>query len=113
MGLFGSRDPRDPGVTTRGERFGGDGRNGSSPPAILRVGRVEARTAFVFRIDGGFGSASAIISVVVPAHDEEQVITRCLRALTGGTAAEEVEVIVVCNGCSDRTADVARRFGGP
>jgi glycosyltransferase involved in cell wall biosynthesis len=55
----------------------------------------------------------AMISIVVPAHDEEQVITRCLRALTEGTTADEVEVIVVCNGCSDRTAEVARRFGGP
>jgi glycosyltransferase involved in cell wall biosynthesis len=54
-----------------------------------------------------------MFSVVVPAHDEEAVIGRCLRAITQGAAAGELEVIVVCNGCSDRTAERARAFGPP
>lgn len=54
-----------------------------------------------------------MISVIIPAHDEESVIARTLRAMTDGAAAGELDLIVVCNGCSDDTARVARRFGPP
>jgi glycosyltransferase involved in cell wall biosynthesis len=46
--------------------------------------------------------------VIIPAHDEESVIARCLEALTLGAAPGELEVVVVCNGCRDRTAATAR-----
>jgi glycosyltransferase involved in cell wall biosynthesis len=53
-------------------------------------------------------------SVVIPAHNEERVIRRCLEALTNGTgqasAAFPLEIVVVCNGCTDQTAAVARQF---
>ena len=48
-------------------------------------------------------------SVVIPAHDEEAVIGRCLSSLLEGAPPGELEVLVVCNGCGDRTAEVARR----
>ncbi len=52
-------------------------------------------------------------SVVIPAHDEEAVISRCLAALTRDVPAVEMpEIIVVPNGCSDRTAEIARGFAG-
>jgi glycosyltransferase involved in cell wall biosynthesis len=54
-----------------------------------------------------------MISVIVPACDEEAVIARTLRAITTGAGPGELDVIVVCNGCVDKTADVARKFGGP
>ena len=47
-------------------------------------------------------------SVVIPAHDEERGIQRCLEALRVGVPAEALDVIVVCNGCSDDTAQRAR-----
>lgn len=51
------------------------------------------------------------ISVVIPAHDEEAVLGRCLDAVLIGANPGELDVVVVCNGCSDRTADVARSYG--
>jgi glycosyltransferase involved in cell wall biosynthesis len=47
-------------------------------------------------------------SVVIPAHNEARVIARCLRALLEGARPGELEVIVVCNGCADDTAAMAR-----
>lgn len=45
-------------------------------------------------------------SIVIPAHDEERSIAALLTALA--PLAGDTEVIVACNGCRDRTADVAR-----
>jgi len=63
-----------------------------------------------FAVEGGSGS---VISVVVPAHDEEAVVRRCLAALTDGAREGELDVVVVCNGCRDRTAEMAAAFGPP
>lgn len=48
------------------------------------------------------------ISIVIPAHNEEKVIIRSLRTLLPGIESGEFEVIVVCNGCTDHTAEVVR-----
>lgn len=53
-----------------------------------------------------------MISVIIPAHNESSVIARTLRPLTGDAAAGELDIIVVCNGCTDDTALIARSFGG-
>jgi glycosyltransferase involved in cell wall biosynthesis len=51
------------------------------------------------------------ISVVIPAYNEESTIGRCLGSLLDGPEADRFEIVVVCNGCSDSTADIARAFG--
>lgn len=51
-----------------------------------------------------------MMSVIMPAHNEAAVIARALRALVVGAQPDQLEVIVVCNGCTDNTAAVARRF---
>jgi len=52
-----------------------------------------------------------VVSVIVPAHNEARVIGRLLSRLTD-EAGPQVEVIVVCNGCTDDTAAVAAEFPG-
>ncbi len=52
-------------------------------------------------------------SVIIPAHDEAAVIVRCLDALLSGFARGEIDVVVVCNGCRDDTAALARGSGHP
>lgn len=52
-----------------------------------------------------------MVSVVVPAHNEERGLPRLLGALAAPAGAEALEIVVVANGCSDSTAEVARSFG--
>lgn len=52
------------------------------------------------------------LGVVIAAHNEEAVIGRCLRRLLAGAEPGEFDVVVVANGCTDRTAEVARDFPG-
>ena len=52
-----------------------------------------------------------MISVIIPAHNEEQVIGATLTALSQGIKKNTIEVIVVCNGCIDNTIRVVKSFG--
>ena len=65
------------------------------------------RTALIAHAMSTFVS----ISVVIAAHNEEDVLGRCLDALLQAARPDELEIVVVCNGCTDRTADVARAYG--
>lgn len=51
-------------------------------------------------------------SVVIPAHNEAQVVEATLRTLLGDVVPGTFDVVVVCNGCSDDTADRARSVTG-
>lgn len=51
-------------------------------------------------------------SVVIPAHDEQDLIGATLDELLADAGPGEFQVVVVCNGCSDDTAGVARRHHG-
>ncbi len=53
-----------------------------------------------------------VASIVVPAHNEERVVGRLLAAVLDAADPGEFDVYVICNGCTDRTADVARSVGG-
>lgn len=48
-------------------------------------------------------------SVIIPAHDEEAMIERVIEAVLA-EGVDDLECVVVANACSDRTADLARRF---
>ncbi|MDR9853541.1 glycosyltransferase [Paenibacillus sp. VCA1] len=52
-------------------------------------------------------------SVIIPARNEEKYIGRCLDSLVAAAKAYpgQVEVIVMINRCTDRTADIAESYG--
>jgi glycosyltransferase involved in cell wall biosynthesis len=52
-----------------------------------------------------------VATVIVPAHNEARVIGRLLGPLVSGARPGELDVIVVANGCTDDTAQVAAACG--
>lgn len=49
-----------------------------------------------------------ICTVIIPAYNEAAVIGKTLKALLKSTKDNEFDIIVVCNGCYDNTANIAR-----
>ena len=45
------------------------------------------------------------LSIIIPAHNEEKYITKCLEQIP-----KEYETIVVCNGCTDKTEEETKKF---
>lgn len=50
------------------------------------------------------------ISIVTAAHNEEELIGECLKSVALQTH-DDVEHLVVCDACTDGTADVVRQYG--
>jgi glycosyltransferase involved in cell wall biosynthesis len=48
---------------------------------------------------------------VIPAHNESMVIGRLLSKLVPTGPVPDLDIIVVANGCTDNTAEIARSFG--
>jgi glycosyltransferase involved in cell wall biosynthesis len=57
------------------------------------------------------GSMQPLVSVIVPARNEEVTLGACLRSLVGQTGVS-FEVIVVDDGSNDRTREIAESFPG-
>ena len=53
------------------------------------------------------------ISVIIPAHNEEKYIRRCIHSIKKADERFKgnTEIIVVCNRCTDRTAQIAKDNG--
>ena len=52
-----------------------------------------------------------MISVIIPAHNEAALIGDCLSALLASDpVAVPVEVVIVANGCTDATAEIAEEY---
>ena len=53
------------------------------------------------------------ISVIIPAHNEEKYIARCIKSIKKSAKQfrGKTEIIVVCNRCTDKTAEIARNNG--
>jgi len=52
-----------------------------------------------------------VISVIIPAHNEANLIAETLQVLLPAAQCGILELVVVCNGCTDDTAGVVRSFG--
>ena len=52
-----------------------------------------------------------MISIVIPAFNEEKFLPDCLRSLRNQDYKGEYEIIVADNGSTDDTAGIARKFG--
>ena len=52
------------------------------------------------------------ISIVIPAHNEEKYIGKCLESILKASKSFEnqVEIIVVLNRCTDRTEEIAKSY---
>lgn len=52
-------------------------------------------------------------SVIIPAHNEEKYITKCLDSIVAASSSfrNQVEIIVVLNRCTDRTEEIAKAYG--
>ncbi len=50
-------------------------------------------------------------SIVIPAHNEAHVVGRLLRQLVSSAKEDELDILVVANGCTDNTAEVAASYG--
>lgn len=71
-------------------------------------------TSFAGDCNGTHLMANFDLSVIIPAHNEEAWIDRCLTALmaqTGETGT--VEILVIANACSDRTVSRAETYVQP
>lgn len=53
-------------------------------------------------------------SIIIPAHNEENYITACLESIKLAeqeVSGNRVQIIVAANRCTDKTAEIARKFG--
>ena len=48
-------------------------------------------------------------SIIIPAHNGEQCLPKCLDSVFG-QHYRNFEIIVICDACTDRTADIAREY---
>ncbi|EKS8366856.1 glycosyltransferase, partial [Bacillus cereus] len=51
-------------------------------------------------------------SIIIPAHNEEKYIRKCLDSIAKASEAykEQTEVIVVLNRCTDKTEEIAKSY---
>ena len=52
------------------------------------------------------------ISIVIPAHNEEELLPLCLEHCASARTAEVCEILVINNASTDATADIARSVPG-
>lgn len=85
---------------------------GAAPAAFAFYQLVLAMAAFLGRDDQPVEPPRTRVTVVVPAHDEEVLIERCVRSLREQVYPSELlEVVVVADNCTDSTPDRARAAG--
>ena len=96
------------GASTRaGECSAGPGPGGAAR-LCLRTRRVFQGSTAGPGGGGAVTSASPTLAIIIPTHDRRAAVERALRALSCQSYLPEwTEIIVVADGCSDGTADIA------
>jgi glycosyltransferase involved in cell wall biosynthesis len=51
-----------------------------------------------------------LLSVIIPAHNEEKVIGKCLKAIMIQSCKKNFEVIVINDGSTDKTEDIVKKY---
>src|SRR5687767_12666673 len=59
----------------------------------------------------GLQSENPDVSVIIPAYNEEDSILRTLSSLSKSKTTQRVEILVVDNNSSDRTAELVKKSG--
>lgn len=49
-----------------------------------------------------------MVTLLVPAYNEEKSIEKCIRSIDGQILSERLKVLVIPNGCTDRTTEVVK-----
>jgi cellulose synthase/poly-beta-1,6-N-acetylglucosamine synthase-like glycosyltransferase len=84
-----------------------------APTITLRTTTAPPRPDRNARPSGGAATAVTTVSVLVPAHNEEEGIAATVEGLLAQDVPEWLrisEVVVVANNCTDRTAEIAGRY---
>ena len=76
-------------------------------PLLLKPLKLRSDSLLSFRKEQARPAPVRLISIIIPAHNEEHYLGKTLEALKRQNYGW-FEVIVVANGCWDRTAEVAR-----
>ena len=85
---------------------------GSIPAGLAVYQLVLAVAAFRYRPLAALDAPSMRIAVLVPSHDEEASVARCVGSLLDqGYPHDLFTVIVIADNCTDETASVARAAG--
>ena len=73
---------------------------------------VLALAALGYRVPRVGGASTKRLAVLVPAHDEEELIERCVASLQSQDYPRDLfRIVVIADNCTDRTAELARRAG--
>jgi cellulose synthase/poly-beta-1,6-N-acetylglucosamine synthase-like glycosyltransferase len=82
----------------------------SVPIWIVAVEAIAAQTFRSSRTATSLPGTLPKAVLLMPAHNEEQVIARTLKSLVSG-CPQNCRILCVAHNCSDKTAEIARGFG--
>ena len=53
---------------------------------------------------------SDLVTIVVPAYNAEHFLRECIESILN-QSYKNLEIICVCDGCTDRTAEILQEYG--
>jgi glycosyltransferase involved in cell wall biosynthesis len=51
------------------------------------------------------------VSIIICAHNEEEYVEKCISSVLNATRSIESEIVFVADRCTDKTAEIAKKFG--